>query len=387
MNNKIKIRILCRNPKNFLQEIIKNRINLYNIKLNKKYLEVIILNKDISKIEKIKYLHKIKIIDYYGLSKIKYLLLKNKAFIIFVIIGLFINIIFSHIIFDIKIETPNQELKKVIIKDLKDNNISKYHFKLTSKKKNLAKANILSKEHDKIEWLEIEEHGTKYIIKVQERKINKKEDNCYPRNIVSNKTAIITKINAEEGEVLKKVNDLVSPNEILISGLIYNKEKIVSKKCARGKVLGEVWYKVKVEIPKITKKEIPVKASTYGITYKIFDKEYNLGNKYKNYKQNDYNIIDSKIIPIKFGISKYKKVKIITSSRNIENVDKYALDIAIKKINKQLANPHIINKKVLKKQLKNSKIIIDVFVAVEEDIITYEDLSSIDIEKMNQEKE
>ena len=87
------------------------------------------------------------------------------------------------------------------------------------------------------------------------------------------------------------------------------------------------------------------------------------------------------------GISKYKKVKIITSSRNIENVDKYALDIAIKKINKQLANPHIINKKVLKKQLKNSKIIIDVFVAVEEDIITYEDLSSIDIEKMNQEKE
>ena len=363
MNNKIKIRILCRNPKNFLQEIIKNKINLYNIKLNKKYLEVIILNKDISKIEKIKYLHKIKIIDYYGLSKIKYLLLKNKAFIIFIIIGLLINIIFSHIIFDIKIETPNKELKKVIIKDLKDNNISKYHFKLTSKKKNLAKANILSKEHDKIEWLEIEEHGTKYIIKVQERKINKKEDNCYPRNIVS------------------------TPNEILISGLIYNKEKIVSKKCARGKVLGEVWYKVKVEIPKITKKEIPVKASTYGITYKIFDKEYNLGNKYKNYKQNDYNIIDSKIIPIKFGISKYKKVKIITSSRNIENVDKYALDIAIKKINKQLANPHIINKKVLKKQLKNSKIIIDVFVAVEEDIITYEDLSSIDIEKMNQEKE
>ena len=61
--------------------------------------------------------------------------------------------------------------------------------------------------------------------------------------------------------------------------------------------------------------------------------------------------------------------------------------MATKKINKELSNPNIVNKKVLKKQVKNSKIIIDIFFAVEEDITTYQDISDLDIEKMNQERE
>ena len=37
--------------------------------------------------------------------------------------------------------------------------------------------------------------------------------------------------------------------------------------------------------------------------------------------------------------------------------------------------------------LKNSKIIVDVFVSVEEDIVKYQDISAVDIEKINQEEE
>lgn len=387
MKSKKKIRIQCRNPKKFLQEIINNNINLYDIKINKNDLEIIILDNDISKIEKIKYLHKIKILNYYGPSKIKYLLIKKKLLIVFVIIGIIINILLSNIVFDIEIDTSNKELKKIIINDLKDNNIKKYHFKLSDERKKQTKEKILSKEHEKIEWIEIIEQGTKYIIKIQEKKKNIEGEKCYPRNIVSKKTAIITKINSEEGETIKKINDLVLPNDVIISGFIYNNDKVVSKRCARGRVLGEVWYKVKVDIPNIIEITKDTKNYSYGISYNFFSNKYNIGNKFKKYKKNQYDIIESKILPIKIGICKYRKIKIINKFRNIKDIEEYALKIARKKIDKQLSNPKIISKKVLKKQVKNSKIIVDVFVSVEEDIVKYQDISSVDIEKINQEEE
>ena len=387
MNNREKIKIICRRPKDFLKEIINKKINLYSIKINKKDLEIIIDDKDIVKINEIKYIHKIKIIRYYGMNNIKYLIRKNKLFLLCVILGIIINILLSNIIFNIEVETSNQNLKKVLLNDLKNNNIEIFHIKPSKEKKKIVKEKILKKENNIIEWLEIKEQGTKYIIKVQERKINKKNEECYPRNIVSNKIAVITKIIAEEGEIIKKENDLVTKNEILISGLIYNNDKIVSKKCAVGKVYGEVWYKVLLSIPQKIKKEEYTNNKSYGISLKVFNKEYNFGNKYKTFKKNQYNIINSRIVPIKIGITKYRNTKIVIKEYDISNIDEYALNLAEERINKKLSNPVIINKKVLKKNINNSKIDVEVFFSVEEDITSYQDISSVNIDSINNETE
>ena len=387
MNNREKIKIICRRPKDFLKEIINKKINLYSIKINKKDLEIVIDDKDIVKINEIKYIHKIKIIRYYGMNNIKYLIRKNKLFLLCVILGIIINILLSNIIFNIEVETSNQNLKKVLLNDLKNNNIEIFHIKPSKEKKKIVKEKILKKENNIIEWLEIKEQGTKYIIKVQERKINKKNEECYPRNIVSNKIAVITKIIAEEGEIIKKENDLVTKNEILISGLIYNNDKIVSKKCAVGKVYGEVWYKVLLSIPQKIKKEEYTNNKSYGISLKVFNKEYNFGNKYKTFKKNQYNIINSRIVPIKIGITKYRNTKIVIKEYDISNIDEYALNLAEERINKKLSNPVIINKKVLKKNINNSKIDVEVFFSVEEDITSYQDISSVNIDSINNETE
>ena len=387
MNNREKIKIICRRPKDFLKEIINKKINLYSIKINKKDLEIVIDDKDIVKINEIKYIHKIKIIRYYGMNNIKYLIRKNKLFLLCVILGIIINILLSNIIFNIEVETSNQNLKKVLLNDLKNNNIEIFHIKPSKEKKKIVKEKILKKENNIIEWLEIKEQGTKYIIKVQERKINKKNEECYPRNIVSNKIAVITKIIAEEGEIIKKENDLVTKNEILISGLIYNNDKIVSKKCAVGKVYGEVWYKVLLSIPQKIKKEEYTNNKSYGISLKVFNKDYNFGNKYKTFKKNQYNIINSRIVPIKIGITKYRNTKIVIKEYDISNIDEYALNLAEERINKKLSNPVIINKKVLKKNINNSKIDVEVFFSVEEDITSYQDISSVNIDSINNETE
>ena len=47
----------------------------------------------------------------------------------------------------------------------------------------------------------------------------------------------------------------------------------------------------------------------------------------------------------------------------------------------------VLSKKVLKKEEKNSKIIIDVFVRTKENITGYQDISKIDINELNNKKE
>ena len=91
---------------------------------------------------------------------------------------------------------------------------------------------------------------------------------------------------------------------------------------------------------------------------------------------------DASLILKEFGAD-----NIVADSFLKEEFEEYALKIAQKKIERQLSNPTIISKKVLKKNVKNSKIIVDVFVSVEEDIVKYQDISAVDIEKINQEEE
>ena len=380
MINKVKIKITGKNPNYFLNELIKRNINLYHLSKNYKELIVIISYEDYLKILKIKTTYKIKIIKKYGISRIKELIKRYISYIIFFIIGIIINIILSNIIFKIEVIHPKKKIINLIEKDLKELGIKKYSFKKYNLK--AIKEKILLKEKDKIEWLEIENIGTKYIVKVEERKLNKKEEICNPRNIISKKEAIILEIKSSSGEIVKKINDYVSPNEVIISGFIHNKEEVVSKKCAEGIVYGETWYKVKLTIPKNYYYEELTNKTNYGLNIKLFNKNIDINNKYKSFKRKNTNTIHSNIIPININITKYLETKLINKIYTIDNVDDIALTLSEKEINKKLRKDEsIISKKVLKKNIKNSKIEIEVFLKVKEDITSYQDISNIEINK------
>ena len=114
---------------------------------------------------------------------------------------------------------------------------------------NKIKKQILEKHKNRIEWLEIENVGTKYIIRVEERILNNIEENGSPRDIVAKKDAIIKRIDAYSGEVLKNKLDYVRRGDIIISGNIHLNEEVKNHVEAKGKVYGEVWYKVSLEYP------------------------------------------------------------------------------------------------------------------------------------------
>lgn len=388
MNNKILIKISGKNPNYLLKEIIKKKINIYNLDKTNNYILILIDYNDYKIIKKIKTTYKITIIKRYGLIRINELIKKNIITIICIIIGITINIILSKIIFEIKIDSPNKKIVKIIKNDLNNTKIKKYRFKVSFKEKEQIKKYILNKEKNNIEWLEIEEKGNKYIIKVEERKLNKKEEKCNYRHIISKKNAIITKINSSSGEIIKKINDYVSKGDILISGFIYNKDKIVSKRCSLGSVYGETWYRMYISVPKKEEKIKITNNKKYLLDIKFLNKEHIINNKYKTFIKNEYNIIESKIIPIKIGISKLIETKEIVNNYNINNIDKYILSISDKELKKRIGkDKKILNKKILKKSENNSKIKVEVFFQVEEEITDYLDITEINIDEMNKKEE
>ena len=388
MINKIKIKITGKNPNYFLNELIKRNINIYHLEKDNKNLILIINYKDYINIIKIKTTYKIKILKRYGISRIKELIKRYIYYIIFFFIGIILNIILSNIIFKVEIIHPKKEIINLVEKNLQELGIKKYSFKKNQKELKKIKEKILMKERNRIEWIEIEPVGTKYIVKLEERKLNKKEEICNPRNIVSKKEAIILEIKSESGEIVKKINDLVSPDEVIISGLIHNKDNIVSKRCAKGIIYGETWYKVKLTIPKIYVMEKLSNKISYGININIFNNNLDINNKYKNFRRKSINDINSNIIPINISLTKYLETKIISKIYTIDNVDEIALKLSEKEINKKIRKDEsILSKKVLKKNIKNSKIEIEVFLKVKENITKYQDISNINIEDLNKKEE
>ena len=388
MNNQIKIKVTGKNPNNYLKELIREKINLYNININNNNLEIIINQNEYEKLKKIKTSYEIEIVDYYGYSKIKYFI--KKYFSLILIASLCIIYIneLSNRIFFIEVEHTNPNIIKIIKKDLKKYGIDKYKRKVSYQKKQIIKEKILQKEKNILEWIEIEEIGTKYIIKVEQRKKNKEEKKCLPKNIIAKKNAMIVEIKASSGEIVKKKLDYVEKGEVLISGFIHNKENIVEKKCSIGEVYGEVWYNVKVSLPKEKKVTKIEKEKTINLYFKI-EKSVIINNvKFKTYQKKEYNILRDSIIPINLSININRKTTQVRKKYKEIELEKKALKYAEKEISKKLkAEEKVLSKKVLKKEEKNSKIIIDVFVKTKENITDYQDISKIDINELNNRKE
>ena len=151
MTNKYKLLIVGKNPKRFLDNLISLKISLYDVKLTDKELTIVVDLDDYDKILKLKTSYKIKVIDYYGLVKYENILKKYNVFFICLIIGLVLIKVLSSIIFDIDIEHPKSEIRELVLADLEEFGISKYHFKVSYDEKEKIIKKILHKETDRLE--------------------------------------------------------------------------------------------------------------------------------------------------------------------------------------------------------------------------------------------
>lgn len=373
------IKISGKDVTRFIYNLHKMHINILNIEKTEKEAIIKVSEEDYKKIKSIKTIYTIKIVKAYGIAKIKQFIKKYLLFLIMLLLGTGVFYCLTNIVFDIEVIHDNKELRELILNELEKEGISKYHLAVSYNKKEKIKETILKKYHDKIDWLEIERQGTKYEIKVEERKKRPDIVDDTPRDIVAKKNGIIKKITASSGEIIAKKDQYVKAGDILISGTLHNKENVVGTVKADGSIYAETWYTVTIELPYHYHEEIKTTRKQKILQLTWFSKKINLFNfnKYKNSVYENRYLLKNQYLPISVAILEENEVNIVDYIYTKDNAVIEASNIAKKRLNDKLGqNIEILYEKNLKITEENSKIKVVMFYKVYEDITEYQNITA-----------
>lgn len=368
----IEIKIEGKNIERFIKRLIKNHISLLHVKkINHQCIHVIIYSKDLKKVDDIKTIYKIKIIKKHGLLRVKESVKKNKTLFTFLLIGYLLLLLLSNTIFSVEVIHTDKALRELLMQEFSSYGITKYHFKKNYKELTEIKNKILSTHKDRIEWLEIEEVGTKYLIRVEERILNQNNKDTNYQDIVAKKSAVIMEINAKSGQIVKNKLDYVKAGDTIISGYITLNDKVKKTVRAEGQVYGEVWYKVSVEYPLHYEEYIETKNKKNVLTFHFLNGTYEIFNfkPFKKKKIKSKTLLKNNLLPFSISLDEQTEVHIIKENYTKQEAIKKAEEKIREKIDSMLLeSEHIIEFKQLKVEENNSTIILDAFVTVYEDI-------------------
>lgn len=375
--SKISLNIKGKNINRFIKKLRTKRIEILSLKYKSpNEADIIIYKKDYENVLKIKSIYEVTELDVFGLIKIKRKIKISKHLISLIIIAFSIFLIFTHVIFDVEIIHSNKDIRNLLLNELKQEGIKKFSFKKSYKEINKIKEKILNKYPDKIEWIEIEENGTKYIVRVEERTIVKENKDNDPRNIIALKDGVLKKVIAEKGDIVKDMNDYVKKGDMIINGELIFNEKVTGKVRAEGKAYAEVWYVTKTEYPlaTYTETETGKTKNVYAIKFLNHTLELTL-NKFKTKKIDEKGITEHLLIPIKLVKQKQKETKVTDQILTVEQAIIQAQKKAEKDIKKNLSkDEYIIRSKYLKSTVKESILEVEMFFAVYEDITDYAEI-------------
>lgn len=381
------IKIEGRRPNSLLSLLIILKIPFIKKKETKDYLILEIEEEYFQKIKKLAPTYEITILKRTGKAYLIHLYKTKKIFLYSIIFAFLVIVLLTNIIFSVRVVETDKEIKDMILTDLRENGITRFRLKVSYKRKEAIREKILEKEKDYLEWLEIEEIGTMYQVKVIRRINNPKEEELKPRSIVAKKKGRITRIEADYGEVTTKKNDVVDKGDTLISGLIKNKEEIKTKVAARGKVYAEVWYQVNLNLPTIYQEEIKTGNKKNTLEIIFFDKNIFISElfKYNNSISKETVLYNNPLIPFRISFTKKEEIKLKQVAYQEDKTLKKIKKLAVDKLKQRIGNDiKILSINVLKKKTSADKIEVELFFKVEEDITSYESLENIDITLENQ---
>lgn len=365
------IKVTTRNMDRFLNNLYKLNIEILKVEvISIKEVLIEVLVSDINKIKKISILNKVEVIDYKGHIKRKNNINFNKTLLFSLVFGLILLIFLTNIIFSIEIVHSSSKLRKFVMDELKENKIHVFQFRKSFHTLEKIKNKILDNNKDKIEWLEIDRVGTKYIVKVEERKINNLSTDYKKQDIVAKKDGVVKKVIALNGVKNCEENQYVKKGDILISGNVYLNEELKNRVKALGSIYAEVWYKLDIEYPLIDNTIVETGNNYETYSLNLFSKRFTIiKDKYSNHNIIKKNILWNNIIPI--SISKDKIYELEASNgpysegENILNARNYAKEKISKMLDK---DEYIISEKVLKYNLNRNTIYMSIFYKVYENI-------------------
>lgn len=382
--SKIKLCVTGRHIERFLHKLAHNNIQLLNIEYSKDCIFITVYQEDYPNILKLKSIYDINVVDASGFIKIKKLFSVNKALICAIIFGLSLLLFLTNVIFKVEIIHGSSDVRNFLINELKTFGVKEYTLKKNFKDIAEIKKQILLKYPEKIEWLEIEVVGVKYVVRVELREIPDKKEEVVQRHIVAKKDALIKKINAFEGMVVKEINNYVKKGDIIISGNILLNDETKGVVSANGEVFGEVWYTLTVEYPFTYYEEKLTGKRKNVLSFKFLNKSFELFSSFKNKKAIEKVLFKNNLLPIKLVLEKQEELIIVDQILTEEEAIDQAILLGQEKMKKELKeDEHIVSNKVLKVNIREDRVIVDVFFVVYEDITDYLEIIPEDIKDTN----
>ena len=372
MDDLVRLKIEGKNVSNYFKYLVKNKINIYDLKVIKyNELDILVAYKDYDLLKKYSKTYKITIIKTYGKLRLLSFIKNNVIMLSCLIFSIIFLYLLSHVIFSIDIMSNDKEMVELVMNELAKYDIRKYQFKKNYEYLVHVKKKILENNSDVLEWIEIEDSGTKYIVRLVERKKENVKEKFQYQSIIALKNAVILSIKSSSGEKVKGINDYVRKGETVISGILEKPDGDLVYTRAEGMVLGEIWYQVKIEYPLYYIEEKVTGKNKNVLSLYFFDKKISLFS-YKKYKQFKYTstvIFENNILPIKIAKEKMYEVKIKEEIYTPEEAVKKAIQYTISKM--QEKNARIVEVKdtqILEKINQNSKVSLTIFVSTIENI-------------------
>lgn len=371
MNN-IKVNIKGKNINNYIKWLIKENLEIVKLdKVNDKEINVIINYKNYNTLKKYSKTYQINIIRKYGKLKIISIIKNNITIIFSIIFAIFFLYFLSNIIFSVEIISNDNEMIKRIDNILKDYNLKKYKIKKSYKELESIKKSILNYNKDILEWIEIEESGTKYIIKYVERKTVEDKSMYDYQSITASKDAVLVEVRAYTGERLKVPNDYIKKDEVAISGILEKTDGTKLYSQATGYIYGEVWYKVNIEYPYTYYEEKVTGNYKYVPTIKLLNYEIPFFpyKKYKKFTTTEKILFRDLLGIFKITLDKEYEAKVIEDIYTEDEViQKSILKARQKLLEKNNKIIDIKNQIILDKINRNNTINMTIFFSAIEDI-------------------
>lgn len=372
IESSVRVKITGKNVNNYLKRLIANKIDLIDLKYNSHNEAVVTIKySDYLKLKTVRSSYDVKVTNTYGKLRIRNKMKRSYILLSSIILGIALIILLSNIIFSIEVVHTNKSVIELVGNELNKNGLKKYTFKKKYKDIKKIEDKILNDNKDKLEWISIDIIGTKYVVRIEERKIkNENNDNIY-QDIVASKSGVIKKIIALSGEKKYEIDNFVSKGDTIIKGSITKPNNEVILTHASGLVYAEVWYQISVEYPYQYKEEI-LTGNKKNIYYlKFINKRLELFNfkKYKNFQKEPKILLYNNILPISLVKEKQYEVNIIDEIYTTEEVINKAITLAESRLmssNKKIDKIERVS--IIKKEEYDSKIRLDLFISVIEEI-------------------
>lgn len=383
------VKITGRNVKRFIKQLYRAGILLLDIKYKKKSVYIKLDKDNYNKLLDVKTIYDVELKRVYGLARLNDVVQRHYIFFISLFIGFIVLLFLTKIIQDVEVVHAKKDIRDLVYQELENRGIKKNHFILTFDKQEQIAKDIMDNNKDKIEWLEIERVGVKYIVRVEERIINGPNKKNSNQHIVAKKDGIIVKIEASKGEIVKKINDFVKKGDIIISGNIMKDEEIKKTTSAEGVVFAETWYQVEIDMPLQYKEQQKTGRKKKTLSFNFLGQEISLFSleKYKHKNRDEIFAINNPILPISISFNEDEELNVIDEVYTYEEAIDKAITLAKEKLMSRLGkDDKIISEKKLKTEENGSTILVRVFFKVYEDITSTREITKEELEN-NQQKE